>query len=216
MKKTIKLIIFALLFSLSANYASSQFTFTVAPGLSLNGASFGYKIDRVVPEFGFNYMLARGSYTFNGKKYDSNQNKEVDNNYSYNVTAGYLLPRLGVKVFIAEKEDLKMFVSAGFLKPFIFGNSQVDGVDDFVVSDEIDKVSIWGADLSFGMEYFFSERFSMSGQFGFRYFGANYKNTYQSSYFDPNAGQSVEFEAREQFRLSLNPTFSRIGLNFYF
>jgi hypothetical protein len=216
MKKfTLKAAVIAIL-CLFATNAKAQFNFTVSPGLSLNGATFGYKIGKIVPELGINYLLTRGTYVYKGKKYDNDQGEVVDDNYSYNVTLGYILPRIGLRVYLAEKEDLKMFVSAGFVKPIIFGNSKEDGMDDFQVSDEIDKVSLWGTDLSFGMEYFLSDRFSFSGQFGLRYFGFRYNNKYDSSVYNPNTGNNESYEAREQFKLSLNPTFSRIGLNFYF
>ncbi|MCT4561092.1 MAG: hypothetical protein N4A41_06920 [Crocinitomicaceae bacterium] len=199
---------------LSTQLSFGQFTMGVAPGFNLSGADFGYKINRYVPQLGFNYMTASGMYTWDRKEYDGSQIVDVSDTYTYRL--GFLLPRVGLKVFVAEKEDLKMFVSAGFMKPFLFGTSESNGINDYAVEDELNRISLWGSDLSFGMEYFFSERFSFSGQFGLRYFSFKYDNKYNTSVYNPDTGESQDYQAREVFKLSMNPTFTRVGLNFYF
>ena len=57
-----KKIILSLLFSGLTTVGFSQFTFSVSPGLGLNTAQVGYKVNpKIVPFFGFQY--ATGSLT---------------------------------------------------------------------------------------------------------------------------------------------------------
>ncbi len=213
MKKKL-LVMFAILVSGCATYG--QFTFSVSPGLSLNAASFGYKFNKVVPFIGFQYFGTSASYDYNYKDFDFNSGTIVDMSQSSKGRVNLIMPNIGAKYFLFEKENVKASATLNFTKPIIAAKAEIDGEDDEFLNDAIKGISLWAGELSFGAEYFFSEQFSLGGEFGFRYIHFNSQITETRTIFNPITFETVETEATYDTKINASPTFSKIGLNFYF
>ena len=192
MKTKLLLLLCAVL--LITNEGFGQFAFGVSPGIGLNSAYFGYKINsKIVPYVSLQYLNANYKYEFDGEDY----NEEID------FKGNLLIPNIGVKYFFKQQNNLQAYLSLNFSKPIFSGKIDVDDndfEDDF--EEAIKNTSIWGGEFGFGIEYFFDENFSLGGEFGIRHFNFKYNETDEGDETD--------------VRININPTFSKITLNYYF
>ncbi len=192
MKTKLLLLLCAVIFM--TNNGFGQFSFGVSPGIGLNSAYFGYKINnKIVPYISLQYLNANYKYEFDGEDY----NEEID------FKGNLLIPNIGVKYFFKQQNNLQAYLSLNFSKPIFSGKIDVDDNDfeeDF--EEAIKNTSIWGGEFGFGIEYFFDENFSLGGEFGIRHF--NFK------YNERDEGDETDV------RININPTFSKITLNYYF
>ncbi|MBU2019898.1 MAG: hypothetical protein KJ941_09655 [Bacteroidetes bacterium] len=194
----------------------SQFTFTVSPGIGMNSASFGYRFGNFVPYAGFQFLNAKFKTLQTGQEYDSDKNAIVNYENLSEFSGGLYMPNLGLKYFLIEKNGLKTYLSLNVTKPIIAARLTLDGEQDTEFKEEVQKVSIWGGEFGFGMEYFFSENFSLGGEFGVRYAHVRYKDTYETTVYNPNTNEFQESETEFKFTANISPTFSKVALNFYF
>jgi hypothetical protein len=198
------------------SYASrAQFAFGVSPGLSLNSAYFGYKLDRFVPFIGFQYAGASANYESEYETFDFDVNDFVMVNETAELNFNLFVPNVGVKYFIKEMGDLKMHTTLNISKPIASGKVTYDNEVDTEVEDLVEGLSVWGGELSFGMEYFLSEHFSLGGEFGLRYLHVTSENIFEREIFNPNTGEFKNSFETTTVKLNANPTFSRISFNFY-
>lgn len=172
-----------------------QFSFTASPGINLNSAYFGYKInDKLVPHIGIQYVLASGSFNYS------------DNTPTDKVSASLLIPTIGIKYFALKTNKIRGYFNLDITKPVI--NGKITGSDSSDANQEyqdaLDNISIWGTQFGFGVEYFFDNNFSIGGEYGIRYFHLKYNNADQLDSNISNVG------------FALSPTYSRISLNYYF
>jgi hypothetical protein len=77
-------------------------------------------------------------------------------------------------------------------------------------------LSIWGLSFGFGTEYYFSENFSVGGEFGMRLLFGSFDQTDKVSVFDPNTGGITETDRNTNVDLNLQLTYSVVSLNYYF
>ena len=213
--KILLLVLFTALVLINKSYG--QFSFGVSPGIGLNSAYFGYKINnKIVPYIGFQYLNAKFKYEESGEKYDWDLNQVVS--YSEkNVFSGSLyIPNIGVKYFIKQQNKIKAYLSLNISKPLLSGNLKYDGEEDEDFKESIKNISMWGGEFGFGVEYFFDENFSIGGEFGLRYLHLKYNDTYESDLYNPNTGNYQDTEIENDYRFNMSPTFSRISLNYYF
>lgn len=187
----IKKNLIALLFCISVNLVKSQVVFTVKPGLNLNGANIGYKINNFEPYLGLQFA----NVTYKYKDTDGDDDK---------IKAHVYLPYIGSKIFIIEKESIKSTINVTIFKPFIFGKEIDDGEEDESYKEDLKNLKVWGGELGFGSEYFFNEHFSIGGEFGFRF--GFYKYKYESETSDYSYTEDI----------NLNMTYISGSLNFYF
>ena len=187
----------------------SQFTFTAAPGLNLNSASFGYKFNKFVPYFGIQYCGINGSYSFN-VNYTSTT--VTDESHEAKFSGKIIMPSLGIKYFAIEKNKVKGYINATVAKPFVSAKLTVDGDDVQSVSDEVGKVSLFGGSMGVGAEYFFDDNFSVGGEFGLQFINGKYKDSYTSTNYNGYGNASIETVVKAM----VMPTYSKISLNFYF
>ncbi len=213
MKRTLFIAAIIFLFS---NTGFSQPVFGVSPGLSLNSAYFGYKVNRFVPFIGFQYFGTSINYEYKHKLYDGSLGSIVDHNHSDDVKIKLIIPNIGLKYYVKESGNLKAFVTLNLSKPILTGKYEVDGIEDEESKKYIEGISLFGGELSFGAEYFFDEQFSIGGEFGLRYLHAKYTFSEDESIFNPNTGDTEVSKASYEAKLNASPTFSRISLNFYF
>ena len=147
MKKIILLGYALFLFSLCAQ---SQTVFSVKPGLNLNAATISFGSGKVHPVFGLTFA------NFNSK-YES---KDVGFSNESQTKLHLYMPGFGVKVETGKSEILQNFVIFRIFKPLIFGKHLEDGMEDPTYGDDINDIKIWGAELSYSVEYFLAEQFS--------------------------------------------------------
>jgi len=185
-----KITLFGVALLFLVNSAKSQITFTVKPGLNLNGANFGYKTKNFVPYFGLQFLNLTDKFK--------------DNNTDRKTKTHIYMPIIGSKIFIIDKESLKGLINATLFKPVIFGKEVENGEEDESYKEDFKSLKLWGGELGFGSEYFFNEHFSFGGEFGFRFGFYNYKNESNTS----------EFSYTEN--MHLNMTYISGSMNFYF
>jgi hypothetical protein len=153
-----KLALFGILSLMTVAFVKSQVAFSVKPGINLNGATIGIKKGKVVPYLGLQYFSVY-------QKYENNDTPDPD---SYRMSVHVLLPAIGSKIYIVDKESIKGYLNVTLIKPIVFGRYKDNGVVDEDFLDDYNDIKIWGGEASYGMEYFFNEHFSIGGEFGFR------------------------------------------------
>tara|TARA_B110000967_G_C18732958_1_gene483558 strand:+ start:179 stop:826 length:648 start_codon:yes stop_codon:yes gene_type:complete len=209
--------ILTILFTCFSIAGFSQMTFTISPGLGLNTAQVGYKVsDKLIPFFGFQYATGSLTLVDTYEEFDRDRGTIVSVEDETKASGGIFLPNLGVKYFLVQKEKLASYALASFSIPIITGKVTDSDGEVTRLADEIDQRSVWGAELGFGAEYFFDKSFSLGGEFGVRYIRAKVEQSFDDSVFNPNTGTSVPSESTSTFAAALNPTYSKISLNFYF
>ena len=214
MKKS--LLAVTLLISLTVLPSQGQFTFNVSPGLNLNSANLGYKLDKVVPFIGFQYFSIGFNLTQTGTEWNSGINGPEAFTEEMKVNGSLMIPTLGIKYFLKEKNKMKAYLIASLAKPIVSGKMEFDGEPEEEFSDQIKKASLWGGEAGFGMEYFFDENFSIGGEFGIRCLTGKYFDEYTDDYYNPNTGNYVDADFTQEVKITMNPTYTRVSLNFYF
>ncbi len=214
MKKN--LILIAALLMLVTAPAFSQFSFGVAPGLNLNSAYFGYKVGKVVPFVGIQYMGINVKSVETGTEWDYGTNSAVSFENEMKIKGSILMPSIGVKFFAIEKNQIKGYILASFSKPLLNGKLTYNGEENEYVSEMIDKFSLWGATAGIGVEYFVDDNFSVGGEFGLQILSGNFYDEYVDDYYNPNSGTYVDADFTDDITVRLMPTYSKIALNFYF
>jgi len=216
MKK--KILVFGIMICLSVT-SFSQITFSVSKGNSLTAATLGYKYKKMVPFVGFQYYGVSTSVSSSNQQYEydpiSNSYDLVKNSYSDDLKASVILPSLGVKYFFLERNKLKAFTSLSFTLPILSAKSD-DADFNKEINEQIDKINIWGSELSFGVEYFIDNQFSIGGEFGLRYIHFNYNDESNQIIVNPMTGTQVSAKSSESIKFNIKPTFSKMSLNFYF
>jgi hypothetical protein len=214
MKKSILL---GTLIALGIQFNSmAQLTFSVSPGLQMNGVSFGYKMKKLVPFIGFQNLSTSFYYERTGEEFDYNTNAVVSYKSTYDYKVNLSIPTLGLKYFILEKESLKAYGTLCVTKPILSGRAKIDGETDEYTTDYAKNLSFFGSELGFGMEYFFNTQFSIGGEFGLRYIRVSYKDVYEDTFYNPVTDANQTTTINEKINYSFSPTYSKLALNFYF
>jgi len=166
----------------------AQFTFNITTGgLGFNAASFGNKFnDKVIAFIGLQYINA--TYNFE------------EPGFTDELKGSLIVPNLGIRYYIKRKEKIAAFLQLNLTKPFITGKSVTDGIEDENFKNDIKSISMWGYEISYGVEYSFDPSFSIGGEFGLRHG----KFSQDDDQFNSTT------------KIAISPTFSRIILNFYF
>lgn len=202
------------------NNANGQFTFSVSPGLNLNSANFGFKVNnKIVPYIGLQLIHAKVTVEENWEELDYYTSQIEKFSDEVDLSGNIFVPNIGVKYFFIEKNKLKSYFNVNLAKPIIMAKIDAEDIDQDEVDEVIDNVKLFGAEFGFGVEYFFDENFSIGGEFGIRMLRAKFKTTYTNyDYYYDNSGNYHEVELEDEIsaKLNLSPTFSKISLNFYF
>ncbi len=232
MKQT--MLVFVMLFScvslLSAQDeepGAGQFMFSVKPELlGLAGGSFGYKLPSDLVLFGGIDYFHLGTTIDVSTTYLNIVGPGIPSSSSSETEASLNVYNLYVaaKLFVVKKNAIKGYLLAEVSKPIIKGSLEVNGKSDPGVESISDNLDVWGLKGAFGTEYFFSDNFSLGGEFGLRVLllsSTDSKDTpYYSFYYDPNTGQYVTVQGtrRQETKVSFNfsLTYSTLTLNYYF
>lgn len=214
MKTKILIAAFALLV---ANVGKSQLAFGVSPGLSMNSAYFGYKMNKIVPFIGFQYAGTSFNYEYSYQEFDYDLLQIVNREINVSASTRIMMPNIGVKYFFMEKDKLKAHGTINIAKPILSG--KVDSGDndtDDLIENTFEGVSVWGGELSVGAEYFFDEHFSLGGEFGLRYLRVGFETSDETTIYNPMTDEFVPSQTNYKANFNASPTFSKISLNFYF
>lgn len=125
------------------------------------------------------------------------------------------MPQIGVKYFIKDLKDIKLYLNGCFSYAILTASSKSDGVEDEDVKNTVDNVNIWGLELGVGSEYFFSKNFSLGGEFELRLFFAGSEYSEPTTVYTPN-GRSQASTLNYKYNMNLGVTNSKITLNYYF
>lgn len=210
-----KIILFAIITFITFD-SQSQIAFGVSPGLNLNSAYIGYKTNKFVPFFGFQYFNAAFNYSEKGQHFDYDQNAVVNYEDTYLYSVSVYMPTLGLKYYLVEKEKVKAYTSLAITKPIVIGKARDNGVENTDLTDYLKKLSIWGGELGFGAEYYFDEQFSVGGEFGIRYLSLKDELTQTTTFYNPNTGMDQSTTITNKFSFRTTPTYTKFSLNFYF
>ncbi|TXC85257.1 hypothetical protein [Luteibaculum oceani] len=199
----------------------AQATFSVSPGFALNGAQLGYRVNsKLIPYISFQYLSSRITIDESGTRINDASTGTESYSSEHLAKGTIFIPSIGAKYFVSSKGKLKSYIQGAFTKPFLSAKIEDDGVEDETIKEDLEKLSIWGGELSFGVEYFFDENFSLGGEFGLRGFHAKYKENSEreETYFnqDTQQNETVTLRSETETNVSFSPTFTRVSLNFYF
>lgn len=215
MKIKLSVVFIAAFFTLCSTYG--QFSFGVSPGIGLNSTYFGYKVNnKIVPFIGFQLLHGNFKYLESGEDFDYDLNQVIQYSDETKFKGNVYIPNIGVKYFIIQKESLQAYLSACISKPLLSGKLTYDGEEEEEFNDEIKNVRLWGGEIGFGAEYFLDEHFSLGGEFGLRFLHAKYKTSYETDFYNPIIGDYQETTVDYDYKFNLNPTYSKIALNYYF
>lgn len=211
-----KRLVFGLVFMVfSATVLKAQVTFNVSPGLISGGTSVGYKINDFVPYFGFQYLGGSTTYERSGFEYNQT-NTKVPYTDKYEVSANIYMPQIGVKYFIKDLKDIKLYLNGSFSYILLSASAKDNGVEDEDVQNAVNDNSIIGLEFGVGTEYFFSKNFSIGGEFDLRMLFASTSSSDATTIFNPNNGSNEPSTVNYKYNLNMGFTNSKITLNYYF
>ncbi|MFQ6675655.1 MAG: hypothetical protein ACE5LH_04835 [Fidelibacterota bacterium] len=131
------------------------------------------------------------------------------------------MPRAGIKYFRGQKDALKSYVLAeGFIViPTVSFEATVNGEKEELKDEDRkrikDGLDFIGITLAVGTEYFFSDQFSIGGEFGMNWLLWDYSDSDSDSYYgssDYNWTSTTKYDAKAK----LGGSFARMTLNYYF
>ncbi|MDP1678395.1 MAG: hypothetical protein Q8L88_16175 [Bacteroidota bacterium] len=229
-------IVVLMLFTITIS-AWGQLVFSVKPGQALNGASFGIKLGPLVLSGGLDYISVSSTTEVSGTEVQWTSNSQFISPYGWVYTYGYQLnpysdkyeasvniyaPSISVKLLLGGPENMDAYVVAAISKPFIKAKASTNGKDEDV-QKYLDNLSVMGYQCGFGGEYFFSDNFSLGGEFGLRFFTTSYvqedtntEKVYVGSSQTGYQYQDVETRDKIDLGLDLGITYSLLTLNYYF
>lgn len=232
-----KVLILCGLIFVTTSGAMSQFYFGVKPGLTFNGASFGLKLGGIVLFGGLDYLHLSSNVEEQGSDvYWTSDYQYIDGigdvyNYGYRLnyhsdnsdaSLNIYLPTVGIKVLLGGAEKLDAYLTASFSKPILRGKASSNGRDN-ELQEFLDRINIVNIRTGFGTEYFFSDNFSIGGEFGINIFSGNYeevKKDYESgpvgSSITGMRQETVETSHTFNLNLGIGLTYSLLCLNYYF
>jgi hypothetical protein len=158
-----------LLLMAMASGAGAEMMFGVKPSTLVQSSYFGFVAGTsMVIEFGLDY--ARVGVKVEGQTEGDLGFDPMDLNVE--VSGSMMMPHGGVKLYLKPRTAgaTSPYFLADLFKAFtsIDPGDVDDATDDLIASVE-DMLSPFGLNLGFGTEYYFSDRFSIGGEYGFRY-----------------------------------------------
>ncbi|RPI04782.1 MAG: hypothetical protein EHM64_08825 [Ignavibacteriae bacterium] len=197
------------------------------------------KLGKLVLSGGLDYMHVSSTVETSGTEIDWTYSTQYLGApyYQYVYTYGYELnpysdkyeaslniyaPNISLKLLLGGPEKVDAYLTASVSKPIISGKASSNGKEEDV-QKYLDNLTVWGYQFGVGGEYFFSDNFSMGGEFGIRFFSTKYSqedtNRETVSVGSSQTGfsnQEVETKDKIVLGLNLGITYSIFTLNYYF
>jgi hypothetical protein len=196
--------------------AQSQFLFSVRPQLlGLNGAAFGYQFPGNIAAFGGVDHMGIGAtvessttLSISGYPPQSSSDKAEASLSLYNLF-------LGSKCFVITSGSAKGYVLGEISRPIVRFSVKSNGIEDATLKQLSDNLSIWGIKAGVGGEYFFSEDFSLGGEFGIRFFfvSTGTEQTQTGQYYGT---YTYTARSKTDIDLDISLTYGLLTLNYYF
>lgn len=212
-------ILFVLAFVAFPAYA--QWTFSVKPGIGLNGASIGHRSGNLIPQFSLDYLSVSTDIIEKYYTYDYGSQSIISVNSKDEMSLSIYNLSIGAKYFLSESKKTATYLTGSIMKPIISGEQKNNGTTNKSYSDMVNNMSIWGLSAGFGTEYYFDEHFSIGGEFGVHLMFVSYDETstdniytYSSTY--PYSTTVIQKQHDYQFNLNLGITYATMALNYYF
>lgn len=211
-----KLLVIALLSLALFSQTNAQFTFSVSPGLQLNSANFGYRINKFVPFIGLQMANAGTKVIDKGSEYDINTGSIVNYTDEFKFSGTAYMPFIGTRYFFKQSNKLSAYGSIMLTKIFLSGKIEDSNNPDANkdVEQFIKNTSVWGGQLGFGVEYFLDESFSLGGEFGIMM--AHAKNKQEETRPVSAPGPDPDATFTTETTINIRPTYTKFSLNFYF
>jgi hypothetical protein len=188
------------MFCLSASQASAELrgkVFGVKPGMTIQSSYFGLEFTRLQPFIGLDWV---------GVAVTSDDN---------DVSASVFIPHLGTKLFLSNY-GVEHTVAPYFLGDWFFSTASVnaDQATGAVENAVKDVLEFWGLGFGFGAEYFFSESFSVGGEYGVRYL--HDKVDEHSDTYEYSPGYPSVQKVNNEFTLAFKVTYAVLSVNYHF
>jgi len=227
------------------SFGQSNFVFGVKPGSTINSAYLGLKINMLVPFFGVDMFGISASGKYSDTDYNYYYSNWSNTTYEwrsietteFSGSAFLLIPHFGAKLYLGTQNVRPYFFgNVFFSKPSVnaeakwkeewweYENGHLVDHDIDSDSEELedktketieDVLNFWGITFGGGAEYFFSEHFSIGGEYGIRllFNKIEYSEENQDSYRpDDSYSEKWEGEASACFKVS----YAVFTLNYYF
>ncbi len=211
--KTRNILAFTFVFCCALS-SSAQLSFSVTPGLNLNGARLGYRFGHFEPTVGFQFLRVSTVSTETGKRNGTN-GIESYTDKSVNSGAVYL-PSIGFKYLFSPVGTINSYAKVNFIKPILTSRSEQNGISDDEFSEDTKNTSLFGTQIGFGVEHYFSSHFSVGGEFGLTWFRVKTERTSESSVYNPDTQNYEPTTIRNKNKVTFNPTYAVISFNYYF
>lgn len=217
---------------ITACVAMGGVAFGVNPVGPLPETYIGYKIGSVVPYLSLSFLHHSGNYYEYGESYHEDVLDTTYNEYADTASwsGSILAPTLGTKLILGST-DLKPFVRVSGSMPFLLSlNATVndpswqEDIDTLMTNIKKDLKPIFLFTFGAGVEYYFSERFSIGGEFNYRLLtgGWNYEEYDEWEYteIDPITGDTLIYHHWDRdiigFGGNVGGTYAGLWLNYYF
>ena len=221
-------IVLSLLLAVGTSTASAQFVFGVKPGVTANSGQFGVKVGSLVLLGGLEFLRTTATTDESGTRlnyvysssppFGSYQIEPFKDQTE--VSADIYVPFVGAKMPFADTEAGKAvaYVTAFIAKPILTSKSSTNGREDEDVAKLAENLSLWAFQAGFGTEYYFSDSFSIGGEFGVRMLLATYEeeNSRTQSVYETGRMRTYTTTSKYNLDLGAGITYSALCLNFYF
>lgn len=245
MKRVMSLaILFGLLF-LNFSYGQSGLIFGVKPGNTINTAYLGLGSGKIIPIVGADLMWISVSAKYSDENNERYYDPYYNINYRYktietdklSASAFLVVPHFGLKMFMGTKDVKPYLFGNVFLSipsvsaeskskdelweyendqlMYHYVDSESEAMDKETEELVEDILSFWGITFGAGAEYFFSENFSIGGEFGIRLIFDKIE------YGDKDSGEYGQYESYSQewnteVNASFRMSYAVFSLNYYF
>jgi hypothetical protein len=144
--------------SLGASVARAEgIVFGVKPGMGPVQSSYlGYQAGTLLPFVGMDFVRLSASVTEDGNKEEA--------------SAFLMVPNFGSRLYVSGNRNnggIASYLQGSLL--FSLPSVNADGLSDEDKKLVEDLLGFWGLSLAFGAEYYFSDRFSVGGEYGLRH-----------------------------------------------
>lgn len=173
-----------------------QMVFGVKPGMLIQSSYFGLSKQKFQPFIGLDWV-ALAVETEGG-----------------DLSGSVIIPHIGAKLFL-KPSGVAHHVAPYLTGDWFFSFASVS-VDHYTPEEEElakDVLEFWGLGIGFGAEYFFSECFSVGGEYGLRYVHDGVEEHEKT--VDNGWGPHVE-TVNQEFSLAFRLTYAAVTANFHF
>lgn len=180
----------------TASAEKGKFMFGVKPGMLIQTSYFGLSYSRLEPFVGLDWVAVSV------------------NSDDGDVAGSVFIPHFGSKWYLKAKGTehaiLPYFLGDVF---FSLASVTVDGA----AAEEEDAIKefleFWGMTLGFGMEYYFSDKFSVGGEWGLRLL---YDKVSEHSKEEHWGDYTYKEKVNDEFTVAFRVTYAAISLNYRF